>query len=657
VAKGETPTYTGETPTRTVPDEYADVFESYTFTGWDPDIVPVSGDAVYEAQFTPKEKLFTVQYIDGNGTVLQSEQLTTESYIFLYDGETPVKDSTAQFDYEFTGWYPVPEEEMLVGQGKTFRAQFSEKERSYVITWQDEEGNKIEDTTVKYGTLPTHAGPSKEATAQYTYTFAGWDPEIAAVTGNATYKATYTATVNKYTVKFTDEDGTELQSGELAYGETPKYDGETPAKKGTAQYTYTFAGWDPEIAAVTGNATYKATYTATVNKYTVKFADEDGTELQSGELAYGETPEYTGETPAKETTAQYTYTFAGWDPEIAAVTGNATYKAVFTSKTNEYTIIFTDAEGKELQSGKVAYGEKPEYTGETPTEEVEEGWTCTFTGWYPDIATVNGNATYKAIFSAKKLQFDITFKNGEEVLQNSKVAYDDMPEYRGATPTKDPTTKIVYEFAGWKPELEKVKESVVYEATFTEKAREYQMNNSRSTQQKEKGTKNTEGIFGKDENKEFELKKAKELEQQAVAQIEVVAAEDDDGEETAVNLGEIDKNATDEMEADFEDLEDQLTDAQFGEKSSSDVIPSEIKADTPADVKLTATDPFRAVASNYPATITIAIENPEDFIGIMTFVNGKWVKFNVTVNDDGTVTFVLDQPCVMSIVSQIVEAA
>ena len=66
-----------------------------------------------------------------------------------------------------------------------------------------------------------------------------------------------------YTVTFVNEDGTALQSNVVESGATPVYHGETPEKSPTEEYTYTFAGWTPEITEATEDATYTATYTAT----------------------------------------------------------------------------------------------------------------------------------------------------------------------------------------------------------------------------------------------------------------------------------------------------------------------------------------------------------------------------------------------------------
>ena len=67
--------------------------------------------------------------------------------------------------------------------------------KAHTITWNNDDNTLIDTTNVAYGRVPTHDDPVKEAD-EYIYTFAGWSPEVTAVTGDAIYTATYTSEVN-----------------------------------------------------------------------------------------------------------------------------------------------------------------------------------------------------------------------------------------------------------------------------------------------------------------------------------------------------------------------------------------------------------------------------------------------------------------------------
>ena len=144
------------------------------------------------------------------------------------------------------------------------------------------------------------------------------------------YKWDTSGNANRATIVWKNGDTTLETDSNVPYGSTPSYDGETPTKEATAQYTYTFDEWDPTPVAVSGDATYSASFTETLRSYTITFKNGETT-LQTGSVDYGVTPEYTGETPTKDPDAEYTYEFSGWSPTIASVTEDATYNAQFTA--------------------------------------------------------------------------------------------------------------------------------------------------------------------------------------------------------------------------------------------------------------------------------------------------------------------------------------
>ena len=150
---------------------------------------------------------------------------------------------------------------------------------TFTITWKNYDGTTLKTEQVNNGQTPAYTGatPTKPATAEYTYTFAGWSPVVAAVSGDATYTATYTATKNSYTITWKQDDGSTIDQTTVEYGAIPAH--ANPTKPADAQYTYTFSGWSPSVSAVSGDATYTATYTATKNSYTITWKQDDGSTI------------------------------------------------------------------------------------------------------------------------------------------------------------------------------------------------------------------------------------------------------------------------------------------------------------------------------------------------------------------------------------------
>lgn len=214
----------------------------------------------------------------------------------------------------------------------------------------------------------------------------------------------YTYTVPAYTLTVNaGTGGTVTGGGDYEAGTTATI-------KATPNTGYKFVKWvNASGATVSTNATYSlsvtadTTLTAVFEKltYTITFKNEDGTILQASSVAYGDTPSYTGATPTKASTAEYSYSFSGWSPSIAAVTGAATYTAKFTATKRSYAITVSAGEGGTASGGNTyPYGSTVQISA-----TAKEGWE--FRGWSdgntdnPRTITVTGAATYTAVFEEK----------------------------------------------------------------------------------------------------------------------------------------------------------------------------------------------------------------------------------------------------------------
>ena len=164
----------------------------------------------------------------------------------------------------------------------------------------------------------------------------------------------------------------------------------------------------------------------------------------------------------------------GWNPAISEVTEPVTYTAMFSETKNTYRVAFVDENGTSvLLAGNYEYGtaaadiELPA----TPTKPSTAEYTYKFDKWTPAIAKVTGPATYTATYKATKNMYTVVFLNYDNTeLQNTKVEYGTMPEYKGKVPTKPSSKSYNYFFESWTPDLVVVTEKATYTATFREEA-------------------------------------------------------------------------------------------------------------------------------------------------------------------------------------------
>lgn len=302
------------------------------------------------------------------------------------------------------------------------------KEQRFTITWLNWNGDTIKSYTydpntgepeevpysVTYGTQAEFLGsnPTREPNIDYTYDFTGWTPALGKVTSDVTYTATYSKQPRKYTIIFTTEGGVEIERQFLTHNELPVCEN-VPTKTGfTLQ-------WEPAIAAVTGDATYRATWLEEPpTKYKITFVDYNGTTvLKDDSVAVGTMPTPPADPAGKPATAEFTYVFQHWSPSLEKVSATSikSYTAVYKEVAKTYEIKYYKEDGTTLISSEnLTYGATPTPPAVTK-EDPEEGHTYTLV-WKTlneagTIQTVQGEASYKPTYLDVVNRYTVTLRS------------------------------------------------------------------------------------------------------------------------------------------------------------------------------------------------------------------------------------------------------
>ena len=99
VLEGSMPQYEGDNPVKPEDEE-----NTYSFSGWTPEISAASEDKTYVATFTARAiAYYKVTFLNYNDTLLY-ETTVREGRAAVYEGETPTKPEDEEYTYEFDGW-------------------------------------------------------------------------------------------------------------------------------------------------------------------------------------------------------------------------------------------------------------------------------------------------------------------------------------------------------------------------------------------------------------------------------------------------------------------------------------------------------------------------------------------------------------------------
>lgn len=244
-------------------------------------------------------------YFSVNGTPVNGTTYTFE--VPANPDATATADATLRAPY-YTGTSDQTAFSTVFGRGAETTCTIATSS-SYTVNFVDYNGNILKTETVPAGGSATPpAAPTREG-----YDFVNWDGAYTNVYSNTTVTAVYA--IKTYTVTFW-ADGVNIGTDTVEHGGTAVAP-TTPSKTG-----YTFTGWNVSLNNITADTSAVAKFS--INTYTVKFVDHDGTVLSTQTVNYG------GNATVPANPTRDGYTFTGWVGTYTNVTANSTVTAQYS---------------------------------------------------------------------------------------------------------------------------------------------------------------------------------------------------------------------------------------------------------------------------------------------------------------------------------------
>ena len=334
-------------------------------------IQTVMGDASYKPTYLDVLNKYTVT-VKSNPSGACS---ITGAGLYNYNSAATIT-LAVNTGYTFNGWSDGLEGTnttriITVTEDKELVANFTVAEPDYTITWKSEDGlTPYAEVGQKSGTATIYPGaiPTKEAIAQYSYTFYGWTTEAneggtkykngmtPKATADATYFACFTPVTRQYNVALSSNIANVCTLvGAGTYNYSVSYENATVIVSGYDAVNYTFDGWysgEDQVSeaesysfAVHGDVDLVAKFSPVT--YTITWKSEDGNSTleTDAEQAYGAATAFNSTEPTKTD-----HSFIGWTTAAngegsfyakgatPAVSGNATYYAYFAEDTRSLEI-------------------------------------------------------------------------------------------------------------------------------------------------------------------------------------------------------------------------------------------------------------------------------------------------------------------------------